>query len=134
MGVQSPDETAYVGKMSSDKKYFTYGRHPKNIPLEVYLKIYEAFCDAYKIPVVDSDVRQFTFLLNKRIFRYNPDGMDYRPMNKDARLLVTPHGGCVFFHSFSYNNTSNQNFKFMELADKYLKSLKKSKTIDDKVQ
>ncbi len=139
MGVLSPDEATSIDKVSYDKKYsdanyFDYGKRPKDIPLEAYLKVYEAFCQAYNIPIVDSDVRQFSYLLSKRIFRYNPDGVDFKPMNKNARLFVTPRGGYVRFHTFSYNGDSEQNSNFMKLADSYLKNLKKVKTLEDKLK
>jgi hypothetical protein len=118
-----------------DIKYFDYYKRPKDISLDEYLKVYDAFCKAYGIRIDETDKHMFSRDVEKKIlYRHMPESVDHRPIlggNKSgARLMVIPLKGYVRFHAYSYQGNPSVD-KFIRLAKN---SLHKSENLESKVK
>ncbi len=123
--------------MADDIKFFDYYKRPKDISLDTYLKVYDAFCQAYGIRIDDIDKESFSRDIKKKILdRYKPEGVDHRPVyggNKQrARLMVMPYSGVVRFHAFSYDKEKDYVGKFITLAKKSL-NIRESAGLESKL-
>jgi len=125
-----------ITKVVDNNKYFDYFKRPGDIDLGVYLKVYEAFCNAYKLEITNDDLDKFSRQVTKHILgRFRPEGVDYSPTFGKARLyVIIPTGkNYVRFLTKSNDFYKGQDSTFVELATTYMKDLKESKTLEEKV-
>jgi hypothetical protein len=118
-------------------RYLDYHVRPKEISIDKYLKVYDAFCNAYGIKIDETDRHMFSREIQKKILtRHKPESVDYRPVlsgNKtDARLMVIPlKDSYVRFGALSYDKEHDYIGKFIKLAGKILF---KPETLENKIE
>jgi len=129
--------------VADEIKYFDILVPPEKIKIETYMKVYDAFCKAYKIEINELDRKSFMNELNQSIYskimygtssekgkegkiyvssRHNVKSVEHRPQlvgNKlGARLMVIPMHGYVRFHAYSYDKEKDYVSEFIKLAGK----------------
>jgi hypothetical protein len=130
--------------MADDIKYFDILIPPEKIKLETYMKVYDAFCKAYKIESDHLDRLGFMNEINQNIYlkikygkssekgkegkiyisgRHNVRSVEHKPQlvgNKlGARLSVIPmHSRYVRFLAYSYDKDHDYVGEFIKLAGK----------------